>query len=296
MGRVAVVCPASSARFIPPIEAILRREHEVRVFDADGAIAADQWADAVWCEWAGRHAAALAAYGRKPLVVRLHRYEADEAFFGEIRFDRLTLVSTSEHVLARARLRADVPRAVVIPSIVDFGRFVLRPHQDTARVGIVADIHGRKQLGLALQVLAALPAGVTMHHAGATRDPALARYLVRMTRFLGLEDRVTWHGEIPPDRMPGFWSDKAACLSTSADEGCPYNVVEAMACGVEAVVHWHEGAERLGASLWSSIPDAASALLTAIETPRLAALIRSAAESAFSIEENADDVLALFRR
>lgn len=296
MGRIAVVCPKSSDRFVGPVETILRMEHEVRRFDADEALQADEWGDAVFCEWAAKHAAVLAAFGKKPLVVRLHRYEVDGDWFPGMRFDRMTLLPTSAHILERARERAVIERAAVIPSIVDFDRFKFTGDRNGYWIGVVADIHHRKQPGLWLQILKELPWHFTLHHVGAIRDAGLWRYLRSTAAALGLENRIRWDGEIPHDQMPEWWARKKFCLSAAMDEGCPYNVIEAAACGAIPVVHRYEGAdESLGPAVpyWASTKEADHALRGFVRTDT--EKMRSDFRNRFSVQANAEALLSLFR-
>lgn len=69
-------------------------------------------------------------------------------------------------------------------------------------------------------------------------------YLREMAGRLGLADRFHMEGHLDADKVAAWWKDKDWCLSTSMDEGCPYNVIEAAALGVLPVVHEYVGARE----------------------------------------------------
>jgi len=276
--KVAVVCKRGLDTFLDGIEGVLRRKHTVRRFlvaGADDIEAAFAWGDVVWCEWANEVAAYAADHAKRPVVVRMHRYEAHSDLAFRVRWSNVKrLVVTSRHVLEIARRGAPsvaVANPVVIPSGVDVSRFPEQDHGQGTRIGVVSYIHGRKQPGLWLQVLAALPKDYTLHVAGTVQEAPWQYYLAVMERELGLEGRVEYDGWVTD--VAAWWRDKDWCLSASMDEGCPYNVIEAMACGVRPVVHEYLGArDQFPARyLWRTPAEAALRIMRPSydsETPR----------------------------
>lgn len=313
MMRVATVCPPSSTLFLPAVERLFRDAgHEVRRF-GDSAVncaAATAWGPVVWCEWAGAHAAQLVRMigTTQRLIVRLHRFEVDNVeTFASIRWEEVAaLVVTSEHVAARAR--AIVPdldsrsRVVVIPSIVDFDAFPLVERTEwtesaALRVAVVGNISGRKQPGLALAALDELHQAwnVRMTFVGTAVDPWWERY-IRGHAMSRLVEIRPW-----TDDVVGIWREHDVCLVASADEGCPYNPIEAMACGAAPLVHRYEGADAQfpEEALWRVPRDVHMAARRVTNdrggpfirwTP---AKLRAWAFARYSIEANRGAVLAL---
>jgi glycosyltransferase involved in cell wall biosynthesis len=301
--KVATICAKGLDSFLPGIERVLGRRHEVRRFDVTevGHIRhALAWADVVWCEWANAVALHAASIGGKPLVVRMHRYETELPEFTAIPWRNVSrLVVTSEHILARARSKGEhretggpVDRCkappVVIPSGIDLARFPLQEHGRRMRIGVVGFLHGRKQPGLALQVLAELPRDAEMWFAGTPQEPHWRGYLEHVARSLGLAERVHFDGWVKD--IAAWWADKDFALSCSADEGCPYNVIEAMACGVVPVVHRYEGASDQFPlnTLWSDVHTAGQ--IVRFPPP---GHLRGIVEDLYSLDTQADAILSV---
>lgn len=124
---------------------------------------------------------------------------------------------------------------------VDLDKWKLRTLPPSKNVGMACFIHPKKNLPLALQIMANLPEGYALHIAGAVQDIATAEYLDHMAS--GLQIKTYIYGQIPDRDMPLWWEQMGFCLSTSISEGNPNNVNEAMAKGVTPIVHRWPGAE-----------------------------------------------------
>jgi len=96
---------------------------------------------------------------------------------------------------------------------------------------------GRKNIDAVLRVMAASPNGslgrVTLEISGATEDkfPSVAARI----RALGLESRVRWLGQVPPERMREVIAGAAAVVYPSFYEGFGFPPLEAMAVGTPVV-------------------------------------------------------------
>lgn len=293
--KIAVTCGPTSQGFLATVEKLLRSGgHEVKRFTIDGhpertLTQAHNWdADAIWHEWCDSTAAFLSQNARVPVVVRLHRYEADTDIPEMVKWsDRCRLVVTSKHVAARVKAPS-----VVIPSIVDFDAFPLVEGRvyNPAEVAVVGYREGRKQPGLALAAFSALdpvlPNGTRLRFIGATKEPWWDRYLAADPR-VSIEP---WANDVA-----AIWETVQVCLSASADEGCPYGLIEAAASGAVPLVHHYEGAEHQFPKdcLWWGPEDAARALKRMLLWKPAA--IRRWAAARYSIEANRDAVLGLFR-
>lgn len=304
--KIAICTDSPSVGFLPPVELILAEGgHETRRFEMPNQhVAAIAWADAIWVEWCRQAAVDLSRsrfLGRRPLVVRMHRYEADGPWPAQVDWDQARLVVTSRHILARAALRAPaIHDAVVIPSIVDFDAFPLqqREEQDDLRIAVVGYWSGRKQTGLALEAARSLSEewNIRMSLIGEPHadEPWWKDYL----RSQPTTDFACFTEPWTQD-VAGIWARHDACLSTSADEGCPYNVIEAMACGVPAFVHAYPGAEAQFPEqfVWDDLGDLSDMVSRQFSDEGWKPdHIRAWAQMRYSIEANRDAVLALFKQ
>lgn len=300
--RIAVTCGPTSQGFLAPVERLLREGgHEVKrfTFDAHPERTLTQtvnWnADAIWHEWCDAAAVHISRFARVPVVVRLHRYEADTDWPKLVQWsDRCRLVVTSTHIADR------VPApSVVIPSVVDFNRFVIHPQRGAPdyihRIAVVGYLEGRKQPGLALDAAIALQEGhgagnieatPWLTFIGAEKEPWWRRYLIEHGA----------HVEPWTDDVPDIWRQYSICLSASAAEGCPYNVVEAMACGAIPLVHGCAGAyEQFPREcVWASAQEISRCFrdMALNWTP---ISLRAWAAARYSIEANRNAVLNLFK-
>ncbi len=110
------------------------------------------------------------------------------------------------------------------------------------KIGMCCHVHQKKNIPLALQILAELPPNYELHIAGGIQDRALVEYIANIGPVL--QRHVKLYGQIPREELDNWWEDKSYCLSTSISEGNPNNVLEAMAKGVKPVVHAWPGAEE----------------------------------------------------
>lgn len=142
----------------------------------------------------------------------------------------------------RGRLRIRDERVVTVPEGVDerFRRAApepprelgLEPGQYLLALGALVD---RKNLGVVLEALAALPAGSRPHLVLAgPPGPAAARLRRRIAR-LGLRDGVTEAGFVEDGDLPGLVAGARGLVHPAVDEGFGLPVAEAMAAGVPVV-------------------------------------------------------------
>lgn len=123
----------------------------------------------------------------------------------------------------------------------DVNLWKYRNRKPNKSVGMACHIHPKKNIPLALQILALLPEDYELHIAGELQDPCTAEYLNHVGRTL--RRRIYLYGHIPSEDLDEWWEMMGVCLSTSLSEGNPNNVIEAMAKGIKPVVHYWPGAE-----------------------------------------------------
>ena len=134
-----------------------------------------------------------------------------------------------------------VPVAVIYNG-VDVNDWTFATRKAGRRIGMACHVHPKKNLPLALQILAMLPEGYELHIAGAVQDPCTAEYLNHVGQCIAR--RVYLYDHIAHGRLDSWWEQMSYCLSTSLSEGNPNNVIEAMAKGIKPVIHDWPGANE----------------------------------------------------
>lgn len=137
-------------------------------------------------------------------------------------------------------------------------RFKERVHGK--RIGMACHVHPKKNLPLAMQVLAKLPEDYSLHVAGAIQDPCTAEYLNHLGKVL--RRKVYLYDHIPATQLSLWWEQMNYCLSSSMSEGNPNNVIEAMAKGLKPVVHnWPGAADQFPEDLRFSTAEEAAQMI-----------------------------------
>lgn len=148
-------------------------------------------------------------------------------------------------------------RPHVVYNGVDPSRWTYRERGHGKKVAWVGFLNQKKNLPLALQIMAALPKDIELHVAGEVQDGASVDYLVHVAEALRV--RVFLYGPIPHEHMDGWMEDKNYILSTALSEGCPNHVIEAMAKGIKPIVHnWPGAREQFGDLVFNAVNEAVS--------------------------------------
>ena len=207
----------------------------------DADILINMWADSITQFWA-------TYFKDKKIISYLRRFEfyADE-WRTATKWENVdALIFVSEHIrkmFNKSLTKGKPKRTYFIPNAVDLEQFSFVEHdRKPTEIAFVCTAVIHKNIGLAVQVLQALPDEYHIHHIGRIhhRDVDVwNEYL----KGLGLNDRWVWHGSIPAQQMPHWLADKDFILSASITEGNPNNVIEGMACGLIPVVHNWPGAK-----------------------------------------------------
>jgi glycogen(starch) synthase len=176
-----------------------------------------------------------------------------------------------------------LPPGEVRPQGVDLSLFTprpFRPMRPEPRLLFVGRLHPSKAPEVALEALSDLERrGVTaaLTLAGEADAPEYREALQQRARALGLEERITWAGQVPRERLPLlYWeADALLFLSRLAHEGQGLTYLEAMACGVPVVaspsggarefLERHDAARLAPACTSESLADALASLYRAPE-------------------------------
>ncbi|OQY10904.1 MAG: hypothetical protein B6I29_00420 [Marinitoga sp. 4572_148] len=81
-----------------------------------------------------------------------------------------------------------------------------------------------------------------LHVAGNVQEFMYQVHLNHMVKEMNLEDNVIFYGWV--DNMEEWWEDKNYLLSTSVDEGHPYNILEGMAKGLKPIIYNYYGSKN----------------------------------------------------
>ena len=171
------------------------------------------------------------------------------------------IVAVAEHI-ADQLVRFGVPRdkITVIGNGVDCERFCPAsdkgPPDRTARdpVLIYAGrlVHG-KNIPLLLDAAAILAARGRRFRVRILGNGPQRRELKRAAARLGLTDRVEFPGRVDADKLPDEHRRSDVFVLPSRYEGMPNAVLEAMACGVPAVLTRFQGAEKIVRSGYNGV-------------------------------------------
>jgi glycosyltransferase involved in cell wall biosynthesis len=145
-----------------------------------------------------------------------------------------------------------LPSGEVRPQGVDLSLFTprpFRPMRPKPRLLFVGRLHPSKAPEVALAALSDLERrGITatLTFAGEADAPEYREALQREARVLGLEEHITWAGQVPRERLPLLYreADALLFLSRLAHEGQGLTYLEAMACGVPVVASPSGGARE----------------------------------------------------
>ena len=249
--KIALVTPWENA-WIPHYRAeIERRGHDFILTKwaapSDSDIVIHGWADG-----------SPSVAGAKNIVF-LRRYELFAGLLSKIDWSKthaLICVNSwiktfAEQILAGNGIK--VPTYLVLNS-VDESKWTFKERTLGNKVGMACFIHSKKNLPLALQILAALPEGYELHIAGEVQDVSVAEYLNYSASALGKVLHI--YGQVASNGMDSWWDGMDYCLSTSITEGNPNNVNEAMFKGIKPVIHNWPGAQDQYPLTFNSVQEA----------------------------------------
>jgi glycosyltransferase involved in cell wall biosynthesis len=238
--RVALVTPWDNA-WVPYFrKSVEARGHEFKLFRPKQALAN---ADVVMHGWASGESQPLRGARN---IMFLRRYELFDGGLARVDWtgiDALVCVNTwirdiVTGVFGEKGLGVPVH---VIYNGTDVSRWRFRERAPGKKIGMACHVHPKKNLPLAMQILARLPEGYELHIAGEVQDACTAEYLNHLGKLM--RKKVYIYGHIPSEDLSLWWEQMSYCLSTSLSEGNPNNVIEAMAKGLKPVVHDWPGAE-----------------------------------------------------
>jgi len=257
MRKIAIICLSGLDNFLDWADR-LKPEYEVRKFlvnNSHDIFEALNWGEIIWLEWANESAIeALKIFENmnhpvklnKKIVCRLHSYEALSGYVPQLKtewIDRMVFVSEYLREFVNPACNS-----VVIPNGVDIDSIPFLDPNPGFDIAVVGGISHKKNPAMVLQILCKLDSRFKIHWAGAFQEPRYEVYLKHMVREMGLTDNVIFYGHVSD--MNEFWKGKNYLLSTSVWEAHNYSIMEAMARGIQPVIHNFPGADRLYIEEW----------------------------------------------
>ena len=235
---------------------------------------------------------------RVPLVVSVHGGDVlapslasppARALVGQVLRTADGVMCNSADTLRRAAALAGSDERMRVVHLGAEPPAVMPPKHAGPTVATVAHVVPRKRHEDVLHALALLDARIRYTVVGG--GPELPR-LRELAERLGVRDRVTWAGELPPERALDELARCHAMAMPSVDEAFGVAYAEALACGVPAIGCAGEGGPEelaaLGPGMTLVPPRDPRALAGAIERvlgdPSLPAAARATAERHLSWE------------
>ena len=120
----------------------------------------------------------------------------------------------------------------VAPMPVATDRFGPGNSRDSGRLLFVGRLNEQKGLDHLLHALATMKVRTNLDVVGDGPD---RRSLENLARELGVQSRVTWHGQVPQSALPALYQRAAAIVVPSVEEGLGLVAVEALLCETPVV-------------------------------------------------------------
>ena len=174
-------------------------------------------------------------------ILFVRRYEFYTTLVDTLDWSRVNQVVVLNHYYRDGILKRAGVNAEIIYNGVDSTQWSYKKREHGKKIACVGMVNFKKNFPLAFQVLAKMPKDYTLHIAGNLNDAQFLVYLDHIVHHSGYH--VYLDGRI--EDIDGWLEDKNYLLSTSIAEGCPNNVIEAMAKGIKPVIHRWPGAKRM---------------------------------------------------
>jgi len=123
-------------------------------------------------------------------------------------------------------------KAMVAPMPVSTDMFEPSDRRDGARLLFVGRLNDQKGLEHLLHATAAMKRPAQLDVVG---DGPGRATLEQLARNLGVDSRITWHGQLPQSALPALYQRAGAVVVPSVDEGLGLVAVEALLCETPVV-------------------------------------------------------------
>lgn len=177
--------------------------------------------------------------GKAKIVLFIRRYEMYSSWIRALHASKVNqIIMVNDFFADKFQVRFGIrPKTIYNGIWIDDWTYRERTHgKNIAMVGYILP---KKNQGMALQILSELSTDYTLHLAGDVQDVCYLDYLDNYIETTGIS--VKYYGKV--SNMDEWLDDKDYILSCSYSEGCPNNVIEAMAKGIKPVVHYWPGCQ-----------------------------------------------------
>lgn len=252
--------------FIDPVIAQLAGKYETKKVIVQQMEQIDEgmeWADICWFEWCDD----LLIYGSKlplarvkPVICRLHSYEAFTYYIYRVEWDAVDqLIFVGKHI--QEFVQRQVPatrgkRTIVIPNGVDLDRYSFTERERGFHIAYVGYINYKKGPMLMLHAFKAIhdrDPRYKLFLAGVYQDARYSLYFEQMIKEMNLTGSIHFEGW--QNDINQYLEDKHYILVTSVLESQHMSVMEGMAKGLKPLVHNFYGAKKVfdEAFVWNTI-------------------------------------------
>jgi glycosyltransferase involved in cell wall biosynthesis len=189
-------------------------------------------------------------------IVYVRRYELFSGLVNKLDWDLVDHIVFVNYELAKIFI-TKYPnisnKLTVIYNGVNPDKWDYREHSHGKKIAMVGWINQKKNYPLALQVLGELPSEYELHIAGGNQDDTTCYYLANLAKDMGVS--IIFHGR--QHDMNNWYQDKDYLLSCAISEGCPNNVIEAMACGIKPIIHnWPDANRQFPGFVFNTVAEA----------------------------------------
>ncbi len=211
------------------------------------------WADLIWTTWCNEPAIMMTRQSpRATMVTHIRSYEIlTPQLMTNVDWSHVDgAIFVADHIRDIAnqmwpeQLRSCRQRTVL--NCVELDRYPFYNKQPGRNIAYIGYLNHKKGIPLLTQCIeraVAQNAAYHFHIAGSFQEPRFEVYMKHLLAEMGLTEAVSYHGWVRD--VPVFLADMDYVISTSPWEGCPNNVIEAMACGVKPLVHNWRGSSTL---------------------------------------------------
>lgn len=244
------------------------KNNEVRLViprAAEELISVIEWADIIWSTWCNEPVLVMSKQ-RIPakLVTHIRSYEIlMDNFMTGINWANIDgAIFVADHIRQIANEMwseqlAAIPQTM-IHNCVELDKYPFYEKRPGKNICYVGYLNHKKGVGLLLQCLQVAvreDSEYCLHVAGTHQEVRFKVYMEHLIKEMGLENHVEFHGWVK--NVPALLRDMDYVISTSPWEGCPNNVIEAMACGVKPLIHNWRGARDIFPDefVFNSIPE-----------------------------------------
>jgi glycosyltransferase involved in cell wall biosynthesis len=253
--KIAVVNPMQD-KFTDLYVRYFLQNNEVRLIKSKSEKDFNQvlkWADLVWSQWANEQLVAISEQRfNATLVTHLHSYEIlVPEMINNVHWKRIDgIIFVSDHIRHNAKRLCtqqmqDVPQTTIY-NCVELSEYPFRHVKPGKNIGYVGYINQKKGVGLLLQCIKAAvdyDPEFTFHIAGVFQETRFKVYMLHLIEEMRLKGNIVFHGWVK--NIPDWLKSINYIISTSPWEGCPMNIIEAMACGIKPLIHNWQGAKTL---------------------------------------------------